>query len=120
MKTINILELTKALNTMRVENTEMTISEFRNQVKKLVSYHMFSSFLLDERFAYKLNSKVVFSTKPIYKAKVEKLLKESRESQYTYTETYKRNKKIKNEKIKESIEYLKSLGYLVIDPKHVI
>lgn len=120
MKTINVLELTKALNTMRVENTEMTISEFRTRVKKLVSYHMFASYLLDEQFAYRLNSKVVFSTKPIYKAKVEKILKEARESQYTYTETYKRNKKVKNEKIKESIEYLKSLGYIIVDPKHAI
>lgn len=120
MKTIDVLELTKALNTMRITQPEMELGEFRKQVEDLVSYKMFSSYLLDEQFAFKINSKVVFSTKPIYKVKVEKLLKEARESQYRYTENYKKKKKNKNEKLLESISYLKSLGYIVIDPKNIL
>lgn len=120
MKTIDVLELTKALNTMRMAQPEMELSEFREKIENLVSYRMFSSYLLDEQFAYKINSKVVFSTKPIYKVKVEKLLKEAREVQYQYTENYKKRKKKRDEKLSESISYLKSLGYIIIDPKSIL
>lgn len=114
---INHLELTKFLNELRMKNTEMPIREFRKLIRTQISYSTFPTLLMQEGYAYSINNVVRFSTIPIHREKVRVLIKECRESQYSYNEHYRNKEQIKQEernKISECIQFLTSKGYTVL------
>lgn len=125
MRKVNTIVLTKQLNQLRMQNPELKVSQFREEISKYIGYNTFSSLLLEEGYAYSINGTVRFSPTPIHKTKVEALLKEARETQVKYNEKSLQKKKEKNsilkkELIESAITLLKSNGFIVIKQEDIL
>lgn len=116
---LDVIELTKELNSLRLSGVCLSISEFREKVRKYVSYSTFPSFLLQEGFATASEGQVYFSKYPIHITKVEKILKLARNKQYGYNKETERNMK-KELRVDEVIKYLKDRGYIIIKPVEML
>lgn len=116
----NVITLTKQLNELRMSSSELTLKEFRDEIKKFIGYNMFYSLLINEGYAYSVNGKVYFSPNPIHHSKVKLILEEAREQQCKYNESCKKKKVEQSMKLSEAIEYLKSQGYIIIKPEKTL
>lgn len=116
----NVLVLTRQLNELRMSNSELTLKEFREEIKKFIGYSMFYNLLIDEGYAHAINGKVYFSPNPIHHSKVKMILEEARETQNKYNESCKKRKVEKSMKLSEAIKYLKSQGYIIIKPEKTL
>ena len=117
---LDVIELTKELNSLRLSGVCLSISEFREKVRKNVSYSTFPSFLLQEGFATASEGQVYFSKYPIHITKVEKILKLARNKQYGYNKETERKKYEKELRVDEVIKYLKDRGYIIIKPVEML
>lgn len=115
---LDVIELTKELNSLR--GVCLSISEFREKVRKYVSYSTFPSFLLQEGFATASEGQVYFSKYPIHITKVERILKLARNKQYGYNKETERKKYEKELRVDEVIKYLKDRGYIIIKPVEML
>lgn len=116
----DILLLTKQLNQLRLSKPELTINEFKTEIKKFVGYNTFPYFLIEEGYVYSINGRIHFSTNPIHHSKVRQILEDVREQQYKYAESCKKKKIEKSIKLNEAIEYLKSQGFIIIKPEKTL
>lgn len=116
----DILLLTKQLNQLRLSKPELTIGEFKAEVKKFVGYNTFPYLLIEEGCAYSINGKIHFSSNPIHHSKVRQIMEDVREQQYKYNESCKKKKVEQSLKLSEAIEYLKSQGYIIIKPEKTL
>ena len=118
MKHLDLIKLTKSLNELRLSQRKLSPSEFRTIIRSYISYPRFATLLIEEGYGTIVNKHILFSKTPIHYSKVEQLVKQVRDVQYSYNKKYTKQKCTYS--LEQAILELKKQGYMIIKPVEML